>query len=345
MLSEERIDGSADKVDAALAAIEKTIQALNSMGLFSEARVVWLENATFLGDNRAANSQSVKDAIQRLSDKVKAGLSEDVTLIITAGTVDKRRTFFKTCKAHGHVETFDIPDERSSTGQTEATARLNLFLKQTGLTMETPARLAFQQKVGQESRIMLNELNKLSVALGDRSEATTDDVLNFVSASREAVFWDLADAFSQRDLPGALRLLRQLVFQRQNLIGLVSNLERRIRDLLVLREAIDQQWLIPKRQYGKPGFAWATLPPEADHLFANEMENDPRKMHPYRVSLLGVQASGFTTRRLQYCLQQVTQAHEKMVSARVPAELVMEILLIRMLSTPKRQARRMASPV
>jgi hypothetical protein len=123
------------------------------------------------------------------------------------------------------------------------------------------------------------------------------------------------------------------------MVGLISNLEGRIRDLLIFREGIDRKWMVPKTTYGKPGYAWSALPPEAEQTFATELDADPRSMHPFRVSILGMQAAGFTRKRLDHALRQVTLAHENMVSSRVPPELIMEVFLIRTLGTVRRPVR------
>jgi len=338
----ERIDGSTDKVEGALAALRNTQSALNSMGLFSQEKTVWLERATFFGDSRPAQSAAVQDEITRLAGNIKNGLPPGITFIISAPAVDKRRAFYKACNTAGSVFEFVVPEDKSGKDHAAVNARLDALLHSKGLAMSPAARDAFQQKVGLETRQILNELEKLGVAIGDRTRIEVDDVIRFVSASREAAFWDLADAFARRDLPGALRILRQLIFQRQNMIGLISNIERRIRELLIYREGIDRKWLVPKSVYGNPGFAWAPLPPEAEQIFSSAMDKDPRSMHPFRVSLLGTQASGFTRKRLEYCLRQITQAHENMVSSRVPPELIMEILLVRTLGSVRRPARSQA---
>jgi DNA polymerase III delta subunit len=120
----ERIDGAVDKVDPAVGVIRQCLSSINSLGLFSEQRLIWLENALFLGDNRASQSTAVQDELSRLTDKIKAGLPDDVTLLITAPSVDKRRAFYKACKAAGELHEFKIPDDRNYRDQASVAERL-----------------------------------------------------------------------------------------------------------------------------------------------------------------------------------------------------------------------------
>jgi len=332
----ERIDGAVDKVEAAQTAIRKCLSAMNSLGLFSEEKTILLENATFFGDNRTAQSATVQEEVARLTEKIKAGMPLGVTLIITATEIDKRRAFYKACGKAGEVHEFKIPEDKYASDHAAVMERLDRLLEGKGLKMSTAVKESFQQKVGLETRLILNELEKLAVAISPRTTVALDDVANFVSASREAEFFDLADAFADRDLPKTLRILRQLIFQRQNLMGLVINLEKRIRDLIIYREAIDRHWITRKQAGSRDAYTWATLPPEVEQGFSQELDNDPRRMHPVRISILAGQAAGFSRKRLDYCQRQITQAHEQMVSSRVPPELIMEIALVRMLSAAKR---------
>ncbi len=332
----ERIDGAVDKVEAAQTAIRKCLSAMNSLGLFSEEKTILLENATFFGDNRTAQSATVQEEVARLTEKIKAGMPLGVTLIITATEIDKRRAFYKACGKAGEVHEFKIPEDKYASDHAAVMERLDRLLEGKQLKMSTAVKESFQQKVGLETRLILNELEKLAVAISPRTTVALDDVANFVSASREAEFFDLADAFADRDLPKTLRILRQLIFQRQNLMGLVINLEKRIRDLIIYREAIDRHWITRKQAGSRDAYTWATLPPEVEQGFSQELDNDPRRMHPVRISILAGQAAGFSRKRLDYCQRQITQAHEQMVSSRVPPELIMEIALVRMLSAAKR---------
>lgn len=335
----ERIDGAVDKVEGAQGALRKCLNALNSLGLFSEQKTIFFENVSFFGDNRTSQSTAVQDEIAKLTAKIKAGLPADVTLVITAASVDRRRAFYKACQSAGDVHEFNVPEANNQKGQAAVKERLDRMLAEKGLTLTPAARDAFQQKVGLDTRQILNELEKLAVALGSRKKVEAADIAEHVSASREAAFWDLADAFANRDLTKSLRILRQLIFQRQNLMGLIINIENRIRDLMIYREAIDRKWMVPKSVYGKSSYAWDTLPPDVEQTFTQELENDPRGIHPYRAALLASQAAGFTRKRLDHCLRQVTLAHEQMVSSRVPPELIMELLLVRMLGSARRAAR------
>ncbi len=334
----EVVDGVADTADSAVSAITKVLAGLRSLGLFGDEKVVWLQDAVFLADNRVGKTAAVQENVTRLVELIKAGLPPGQVLVISARGIDKRRALYKACKAGGELHEFAIP-EKSYQADRMASERLDQLLTKAELQMSSRAKITFLEKVGTDTRQLVNEVEKLALFMGENKRVDVEQVLAVVSSSREALAWDLADAFGKRDLSRALAVLRQLVFQKENVIGLVMGLENRVRDLLIYREALENGWMVNKSGGGgRSSAGWGNIPPEAEVAFSEHMGRDPRKIHPFRVSLLVEQARKFSHKRLVYCLEQVTEAHAKLVSSRVPKEMTLELLLIRMLATAKKRA-------
>jgi DNA polymerase-3 subunit delta len=326
MMGLDIIDGSVDNVEQALAAIDKCITSLQSLGLFADERVVWLKGVNFLYDSRTGKSAAVGEALGRLADLIKDGIPSGIEFVISSDKCDKRKAFFKACKAQGELHEFMVP-EKAHQADKAAGAFLADKLADTGLRMSSSAKALFLGKVGANTRLIVNELEKLALYIGDKTSIDDADVEAVVSSAREAVAWDLADAFGKRDLARALAVLRQLVFQKESTMGLVMGLERRIRELLLYRESIEAGWL----SIGSGSVTWNKGDPAAGALFEEYMATDPRKIHPYRAFLLAQQAKSFSRTQLRRCLREVCTAHERLVSSRVPQEMTLELLLVRML--------------
>src|SRR5436309_8393165 len=90
----ETIDGAADNADQAAARIRSTIEALQTLPFFGGEKLVWLKNANFLGDDQKARSAAVQAALEELAETIDAGLGSEVTFLISAIEVDKRRSFY-----------------------------------------------------------------------------------------------------------------------------------------------------------------------------------------------------------------------------------------------------------
>lgn len=323
----EIIDGMVTSVSEAQSAIRQCKSALQSPGLFSTARVVWFKDVTFLGDSRAAQSTAVQDGLIDLVEFLGKGLPAGFTLIITAESIDKRRSFAKNLAKIATVEECS----RGGKDSADRTAIVRTILAQHGCTMPDPLIHTLCDRAGSDTRRLVMEAEKLCLYILPETRITETDIETIVSTTTETAFYELANRFSAFDLPGAVRALHELLFQKHSVMGLIAHLENTIRDLLIFREALDQGWL---QQRGRQ-LAWQTVPPEVDEALAT-LDRDPRKLPPFIAIRLVEGAGRFTRKRLDHCLRQIVQAHEKIVSSRVPPELILEILLVRMLGQVKR---------
>jgi DNA polymerase-3 subunit delta len=327
----ETIDGAAGTVDEALQAMEQSMAALKTPGFFGGRKVVWLKDASFLSDDQPGRSEPVRERVNALAALIKAGLDEGQTLVVSARRVDKRYAFYKACKAAGELHEFAMPD-KAYLAERQATERLHELLADRGLRMPSEVRQLFLGRVGNETRRLAMELDKLCTYMGGKGTVTRDDIEAVVTASHQAMAWDLADAFGERNLERCLELVRQLLFQKESPIGLVIGLQSRVRDLLVYREARQRKWLTSKSAGSRSSVAWGRVPPEVETIFTEKMARDPRKTHPYRVGVLAGQAGRFTLEELHRCRRRVVEAHETLVSSRLQPSLVLEMCLIDMLS-------------
>src|SRR3954447_814220 len=66
-MDHEIIDGSVTNSNEALKALTKLREALQTLPFFGSAKVVWLKNCNFLGDERAAMAQNVTESLAELA--------------------------------------------------------------------------------------------------------------------------------------------------------------------------------------------------------------------------------------------------------------------------------------
>jgi DNA polymerase-3 subunit delta len=323
----EVIDAAADTIDVALKALKACFEALQTVGFFSERKVTWFRDVSFLTDNVVGRNEDVKKAVnEQLVDLLKAGLPEGQTLIVSSPKVHKAKKFYKACKEIAELHEFAV-SAQSWQNEKDVADFMRSQLGVLGIKMDRNAETVFLEKVGTNSRHIVNELGKLAVYIGDRKEAKVADVEAITSASKTSVSWDLADAVGARNLKKAINIARQLLFQKESAIGMVAGLNARIRDLMICRQAMDNDWL----SVGGKNAQWMGMSPEIDAMF-NEMEKDPRKTHPYRLGLLARQAANFRMIELRRCQHAIMQTHQKLVGSAMPDELALELLLVRILA-------------
>src|ERR1041384_1308352 len=95
-MDHEKIDAAVSNSGEALKVLARLREALQTLPFFGGGKVVWLQNCNFLGDERAATTQVVTEALAEISQELKAFKWTDVRLLVSAAKVDKRKTFYKT---------------------------------------------------------------------------------------------------------------------------------------------------------------------------------------------------------------------------------------------------------
>jgi len=332
----EMVDGRVDTVDAARAAIRQVLEAVQTAGFFGGTKLTWLKNASFLSPLVApGDSDTVKATLAELTACIKAGLPEGQRLLITALTIARNSAFFKACQTAGEVMDFG-GGERPWEQEKLARERLEGLLGKFGLHMADDVRDRFLARTGTATRLMVQELEKLSLYLGKTpAEVTAEQVDAVVSMGREAEAWDLTDAVGQRNPANVIRSLRQLQTQDENAIKLAAMVETRVRDLLVLRQAIDQGWLQVRSGGRGATCQWLDpMPPEADALL-RALPKDPRQVPPFIQGKNAAQASLYTLNELRRARHLLIELREKLVSSSVSPDLLIEMALLRIVGGRK----------
>src|SRR5262245_40879285 len=151
-IEQEIIDATVSNSGEALKALAKLREALQTLPFFGKAKVVWLKDCNFLGDERAATSQAVNEALAGLAQELKDFSWQNVRLRISAGKVDKRKVFYKTLDKLGEVEILAgwSAAERDWADQAESWARKALRSRQKEISDEALGELI--ARVGPNAR-------------------------------------------------------------------------------------------------------------------------------------------------------------------------------------------------
>src|SRR5438093_6264231 len=81
----EIIDASVSNSGEALKVLAKLREGLQTLPFFGSAKVVWLKDCNFLGDERAATTQAVTEALAELAQELKDFSWQNIRLLISAG--------------------------------------------------------------------------------------------------------------------------------------------------------------------------------------------------------------------------------------------------------------------
>src|SRR5438067_10092119 len=170
----ETIDGAADNADQAAARIRSTIEALRTFPFFGCEKLVWLKNANFLGDDQKARSAAVQAALEELAETINAGLGPEISFLLSAIEVDKRRSFYKSLAKRAELQIFDKLDSSRGGWEEEAAEMVRPRSKKRKLEFDDDALELFVLLTGGDTREIENELEKIDIYLGKERQVNVD---------------------------------------------------------------------------------------------------------------------------------------------------------------------------
>lgn len=327
----ELVNGTVDNADGAAVALKRCLGALCTPSFLGGRKVIWLQDANFFADTNAIKGEALKEARDAFAQELKKGIGAGFVLVISAGKVDGRTAFAKVCKELAAVESFEVP-ERSYQQEKPALEWAGACFRKAGLRISGELLKVFVDRAGYDTRQIVTEVEKLSIYLDTRKDVRSEDIQLIVAPARESENWDLAEAAGARNLSKAVAMLRQLLFQGENAVGLVIGLESRWRELAILRGCLDRGWLKVTTSGWKTDAYWQDASGVDEAL--GSLDKDPRKTNPYRTVKLVEQARNFSLAELQRALAETLTVHEQIVSGSSAPDTLLELLLIRLLRKP-----------
>jgi DNA polymerase-3 subunit delta len=326
----EIIDGAADNAEQAAARIRSTIEALRTLPFFGGEKLVWLKNANFLGDDQKARSASVQSALEELAATIDDGFGPEITFLVSAIDVDKRRSFYKSLAKRAELQLFDRLDSSRGGWEEEANELVQTRAKKRKLQFADDALELFVLLTGGDTREIENELEKIDIYLGKERAVNVDLVRELVPLTREGVIFDLSNALAERDLERALELVRQLLDQGESAIGiLLVAILPTVRNLLLAKDLMERH-RIPRPHVPFPFISAVNrLPGDATaHL--------PRKkdgtVNAYALGIAAQNAHRFTTEQLAAGMQACLAANLQLVTTQLDHELILTEVVVKILA-------------
>jgi DNA polymerase-3 subunit delta len=337
-MDHETIDASAANSGEALRVLNRLREALQTLPFFGTGKVVWFKDCNFLGTDRTASAQAVTESLASLAAELKAFRWDNVRLLVSAGEVDKRKAIYKTLEKIGPVESFAALsfDSKDWAGQAELFARREFCARQKEISDEALGE--FVTAVGPNTRELTNELEKLSLFVGERPEITVGDVNAIVTRHKHSRAFALGDALGDRDLPRLLRTLdgelwaiRAKVDKDKSVIGLLYSLIAKVRVLLLLKELLAARLVKPTADYNRFKAQLERVPP--DVLPADKRYN-PLAMNPYVLFKALPQTERYASAELVQAMERLLRCNQRLVSSGLDDALVLQQTLVQIVGTP-----------
>jgi len=159
--------------------------------MFAEKQVVLLKEA-----------QQMKD-IDKLENYIEHPLASTIFVVsYKEKTLDKRTKLYKTIKKDGEIFTSEkIKEYKVADWVTDYVQSQDFSMSQKGV-------LLLVDHLGNDLNRIVNELEKITVNLGQRKTITEDDIEKYVGVSKEYNAFELQAAMSKKDLAKAIKIIQ-----------------------------------------------------------------------------------------------------------------------------------------
>ena len=333
----EIVEATVANSGEAVVAIARLREALQTLPFFGTGKAIWLRDCNFLGEERMASTQLVTESLADLAEELKAFAwtrNTGIRLLISAGKVDKRKTFFKTLDKIGSVEILAgwSTDDRDWADRAELAARTAVRDRKKDISEEAVAELV--SRVGPHPRQLDNEVEKVCLFVGNRSRIEAEDVDAVCVRNKLARAFALGDALGDRDLPRLLRRLDEELWEvkfdsHKSEIGLLYGLIAKVRAMLLLKEMLREGWIKPELDYNRFKAQLQRVPAER---LPGDRRFNPLAINPYVLYKALPQAKRYSEAELIRAMDLLLRCNQRLVSSGLDDTLVLQQTLVQIIT-------------
>ncbi len=325
----EVIEGKADNTEEALKVVGRTLESLQTMPFFGE-KLIHLKNTNLFSDSRATSSEETKNALSNLMTELERGLPPSIHFLVTGGALDKRTKVGKQLVKVGQTTLCNKINTSKAGWEEEVKPYIRRRAQQAGITIAPDALELFTLLVGGETKLIDNELEKISLYLGDGSEVDIETVRLMVPLSEAGFIFEIGESLAKCDGARTLGLIdRQLECGESAIALMRAAIIPTVRRLLHAKLLIEQHGIRPN----SPGaFAKSVESlPVKDTAFLPRTKAG--KISAYGIGMIARQAANFQTSGLIKALEECLEADRSLVTTALDHRLILHRLVGRVLAS------------
>ncbi|QQY09309.1 MAG: DNA polymerase III subunit delta [Candidatus Xiphinematobacter sp.] len=324
----EVIDGAAETVGRAIAAITSTIQALLTAPFLHENKLVWLRNASMLTDPVIGRSTVLNSVLEELQNILKSGIPTGVFFLLSAPAADRRRSTYRALAKLAEVIICDGPSLRGHATRTDITEWIKKNSAKRHFHFEPAALDLFVIRVGEDTLLAESELEKLFISLSSETGNTVTEAMvrELIPSTRASSIFDLSNAILTRNAPLCLEFLRELILQGEQALSIfLVAIVPTVRNLLIVKSLMEHHDISPPISANAFVHSIKKLPIGAvSHL--------PRKkdgtINTYALGLSAIHSARYSQAELRIALRKCLEANHSLTN---PSPLGEVAILTRLL--------------
>ncbi|WP_436666520.1 DNA polymerase III subunit delta [Priestia koreensis] len=295
-LNEEELEFNLSNYDLEDTPIEVAIEDAETLPFFGDRRVVVLNRPVFL------TAEKTKEKIEHNLDKLQAYIEEPapfsvVIIMATYEKLDERKKVTKLLKKNASCI------EANEMGERELRSFIIDRLGENSVDIEDFAVDLLLQLTGLKLSLVINELDKLTMYIGEGGMIKREHVEKLVPKTLEQNVFALVEAVVKRQVSDALVMYDELVRNNEEPIKILALLVSQFRLLYHTKQ-------LSAQGYGQQQIA-QTL-----------------KVHPFRVKLAMQQSRGFEENELKGIMKDLANADYEMKTGKMNKSLILQLFFL-----------------
>ena len=168
-------------------------------------------------------------------------LPDYICLIFVLNEVDKRTAFYKSISKHGFVVEFKRQEEDALVKWV-----MNVFHLMENISENR--KQFFVDMLEPDMTLLMLEINKVVSYLGDKTAVSREDILNIVTKSVKTKIFDLTDAVSRNQTANAIRIIDDLLQNKEPVHFILAMLSRHLGILMKIKKLEEKESRNPRWQ-------------------------------------------------------------------------------------------------
>lgn len=251
------------------------------------------------GKKASKSTQLTRAGFEKaLAEHIASIPESTIFILLVDEALDETSPLVKAARLHGKVVQSSVPKGAALETWINKRARnLNVTI-----TLEAVKMLA--DFIGNQLRLLANELDKLATYVGPGGTITGEVVRQLSAQVQEARIFDLTDALAQRNRKQALNIMHDLLHDGEPPLKLISTITSQMRSLLLVKE-LAQKGLRAPQIASTLGIA------------------------PFIVTKALGQVNNFSTMQLENTYRQLLDTDAALKRSRLTPEMALDLLIVK----------------
>jgi len=211
---------------------------------------------------------------KELAEHVEAMPSSTVLIVIVDELLESSNILLKAAEQHGKAIQSTLPKGAV------LEKWINSRVKNIGARIAPDATSLLANFVGNNLRLLANEIDKLALYVGEEGTITIPDIRLLCAQAQEARIFDLTDALALRNQKQALNILHDLLSDGEPPLRLISTITGQVRSLLLVKELAQKGMRAPQiaSTLGMPPFVVDKAIRQVKNFKPAQLENTYRDL-------------------------------------------------------------------